>query len=237
MGAIAGIFPIGETGESFVIAEWQPDPKVVEAKLFKLASDTENWAVPLTAARKAFIYDTSLHFETQSDPYGRAWTALSDEYAKHKLRMGYGEEGILHAEGTLEEAATSSDSWIMTERDILFDTSKLPFYGPYHQFGNIDENVQNVVSKLRSGVALTREEVGVSLESAGKGKNLPQRMFIGADEDTIAEVEGIFLEWLNKLVADDWHTPSVFTMTNIPAFGGGFSLRGASGQFVGALKP
>lgn len=235
MGTIAGIFPIGETGEQFVIAEWYPDPKVVEAELLKLAKDTENWIEPLTQAREAFIYDTKLHFETESDPYGRAWTSLETEYEKHKLAMGY-DGNILHKDGSLEAAATSSANWIMTEREILFNVAALPFYGPYHQFGSIDAVSQAIISKIRSGQQLTKEEFGTELVGGSRGKNLPQRMFIGADEDTIAEVEAIFLNWLDGLIDEDWHVPSKFILTDFPAFGGGFSLRGASGKFVGVTK-
>lgn len=233
---IAGIFPIGETGEEFVIAEWSPDPKLIEADLLKLAADTENWAEPLMAAKQAFIYDTELHFETESDPYGMPWTALDEEYLKYKLAAGYPEE-ILQRTGSLHAAATSSEAWLITERDILFNSSVLPFYGPYHQAGTTTEEVANVLHKLRTGQTISMEEVGVATTGTGRGKNLPRRQFIGADEDTIAEIEAIFIEWLNGLIDYDWPAGRGAMITSIQAFGGGMLLRGAGGQFVGVVRP
>jgi hypothetical protein len=234
--AVAGIFPIGDTGEQFVVAEWSPDPRVIEAELLKMAADTENWVEPLTAAKEAFIYDTELHFETESDPYGRQWTALDEAYLQHKLAGGHPAD-ILKMTGDLHSAAVSQENWIITERDVLFDTSGLPFYGPYHQAGTASEEVSAVLHKLRTGQEISLSELGTATGGTGRGKNLPQRMFIGADEDTIAEVEVIFLEWLNRIIDDDWPAGRGAMITAIPAFGGGFSLRGRGGQFVGSIKP
>lgn len=249
MGAIAGIFPIGDTGEEFVVAEWVPDPDIVAAELFKLADDTENWAEPLAETRAALIYDTELHFETQSDPYGRQWTPLEENYLKDKLAAGYPDE-ILTRDSILRKAATSQEAWMITERDIIFRTEVLPFYGPYHQTGTISGAAQSAIHKLRGGGLLTAEEVTASFAEAGSGRNLPQRMFIGADEDTIAEIEGIFVAWLNRQVDKDigrgtvrndipramTTTGLMGTATNIPLFGGGVAVRGPGGRFIGRAK-
>ncbi len=256
MGRIAGVFPIGATGEEFVVAEWVPDPEVIAAELFKLANDLEDWTEPLTEARAAMIYDTELHFETQSDPYGRQWTALEEEYLKNKLAAGFPDE-ILTRSGDLRKAATSESAWMITERDIIFRTEALPFspggfnYGAANQAGTISGDVSNVLHKLRTGQNLTTHEVGIALGGAGSGMNLPQRMFIGADEDTIAEIEAIFVNWINRKVDEDigrggiiHDTPRAMTttgligfLTNIPSFGGGMIVRGTGGRFIGRTAP
>jgi Phage virion morphogenesis family len=242
MSPITGVFEIGDTGESFVITEWVPDPKLIAAQLLRLSNDLDNFKEPLEAAKEAFIYDTSLHFETEFDPYGRTWTPLEASYLKRKIREGH-EGNILHAEGTLEETATSQQAWIVTERDILFNFAAVPFYGPYHQAGTMDAGIQEIVSKLRSGQELTRAEVGVSISSSGRGKSLPQRMFIGADEPTIDEIEQIFLDWLDKEVERDWsHGPVDIYGSNVLGtfpimsfFGGQPILRTPSGPRFGRL--
>lgn len=218
MSKIAGIFPIGDTGEEFVVAEWEPDPAVVEAELFKLARDTEDWAQPLSEARAAIIYDTEAHFDSQSDPYGKKWTALSPEYAKRKPQHA---DEILQLEGTLKAAAIAEDNWFIDERDISFKTEGLPFYGPYHQAGTAPAGVAEVLAKLRTGQEISRAEAGLTLSGFGRGMNLPQRMFIGMSDLAIAEVEQIFIDWLSKLV-----------VTDIPLFGGGRAVRGPGGKFI-----
>lgn len=239
MGKIAGIFPIGDTGEEFAVAEWVPDPDVIANELFKLANDLEDWTEPLTEAREAFIYSTELHFETQSDPYGRQWTALDEQYLKNKLAAGYPED-ILVRTGELKNAATSQDAWQITERDIIFNTETVPFYGGIHQTGTASEDISRVLHKMRTGQDLTSEDLGVNI-GGGRGNNLPQRMFIGADEDTISEIEEIFVRWINKTVARDFGggsggaittTGLIGIPTGIPS-GGGFMVRGAGGRFIG----
>src|SRR5215831_7999349 len=108
---IVGIFPIGETGEQFTVAEWVPDPKKIEAELFAMANAFENWAEPLAESREAFRYSTELHFETQSDPYGRPWIALAPQTLFYKRAHGYPEDEILVREGDLKRAATSEEAW------------------------------------------------------------------------------------------------------------------------------
>lgn len=239
MPNIAGIFEIGDSGEQFVIAEWKPDPKVIEADLMKLAADTENWQEPLAAAREAFIYSTQTYFETESDPYGRPWTALELVYLRSKLAAG-DPPNILHRSGSLESAATSEEAWIITERDILFNTEAIPFYGPYHQAGTLDGDTSEIMHELRTAIATGKTNILIERQQGighGRGKALPQRQFVGANEGTIAEVEEIFLAWLNGLVDADWPAGRGAMITGIPAIGGGVLLRGAGGQFVGAIRP
>jgi len=230
MPRLAGIFDVGTTGETFIVAEWYPDPVEIQAQLLRFAVATEDMKVPLAAAREAFIYDTQLHFETESDPYGQPWIPLADSYRRRKLAEG-DDDNLLKMTGALEGAATKSENWIITENEILFNLEGLPFYGPFHQSGTMDINLENIQRKLRSGILLEREEAGYTETFGGRGRSLPQRMFIGADEDTIAEVEEIFLKWLDGLIREDF-PPIVDTP---PAFGIGYSKRGPA-QIIGFLS-
>lgn len=248
MSRIAGIFPIGDTGEEFVVAEWVPDPDVIAAELFKLANDTEDWAEPLAEARAAIMYDTESHFDSESDPYGRKWTALSPDYAKSKAkRESSHADEILQLTGALKAAAIAEDNWFIDERSIAFNTEGLPSYGYVHQKGTAPAGVTQVLAKLRAGEEISREEAGIALSGFGRGNNLPQRMFIGLSDLAIAEVEEIFINWLGKQVDKNiggggivggaiTTTGLTGTLTNIPLFGGGVAVRGPGGRFIGRAQ-
>jgi len=234
MPKIVGTFPIGTTGEEFAVAYWEPDPDRIAQELLQLANRIDDWTEPLTEAKEAFIYSTELHFETESDPYGEPWQALDTKYARAKEAAGYPPD-ILVRSGDLKKAATSEEAWHITESDIIFDSQTLPSYGAFHQEGS---RGWHLAQKFAAGTLTDEETREFSTTGVGPGGNLPQRMFIGADEDTIAEVEGIFIAWLDKNVGEFVDGPIFrevvpITTTNIPAFGGGFMLRGPGGRFVG----
>jgi phage gpG-like protein len=241
MSKIAGFFPIGDTGEQFIVAEWIPDPEVIAQELFKLASDTEDWAVPLAKTRQLFIENTDLHFETETDPAGNKWTALDPVYLKRKLDDGWPAD-ILTRTGALRAKATSEAAWLIEDRSIVFDEAVLPFYGGIHQAGTANAEATAVLDKLRRGQTITITEAGVALSGVGAGQNLPKRMFIGLDEFAILEAEEIFLNWLNGLVEQDISTSAnefrtaaggfIGVRTDLPLFGGGTAIRGPGGRFI-----
>src|SRR6266403_343284 len=101
MSRIAGIFPLGDTGEQFVVAEWVPDPEVIEQELFAMADAFEDWTVPLEGAREAFIYSTETYFDTEQDPTGRKWVPLADRTSRYKELHGYPQD-ILQQSGELK---------------------------------------------------------------------------------------------------------------------------------------
>lgn len=206
---VAGVWAVGD-GE-FVVAEWVPDPEQIAQQLFAMADQFQDWTEPLTASREAFKYSTELHFETESDPYGRPWTPLAERTKRYKETHGYPED-ILVREGTLKEAATSERAWIIGHHDILFDPAVLPDYGVYHQTGTLGESAggpahellrktrqQRIVNGKLVSEELTSEEARIDVTGSGPGTALPQRMFIGADEETILEVQEIFIQYINGL--------------------------------------
>lgn len=211
--------PIADTGYTIVYAEWVPEPSQEAQALARLSVALDDWEIPMTEARAIARESIRRRFETETDPYGNDWPALNDDYLEEKRMAGY-PDNILVRTGDLERAAP--DGVFVTDREIMFDPTVLPFYGEYHQSGLPE-----------------------------RANPLPQRMFVGIDEEAENEIEEYFVYWINRvtdLVYKDApkfrpHLPgisTVFTSTGlagtfsgIAAFGGGTMVRGAGGRFIG----
>jgi hypothetical protein len=217
-GRIAGVFNIGTFEEpEFAVAEWFPDPEQIEAELISMANAFDDWTEPLFAARAAMIQDTRIHFESQSDPYGDKWEDLDPDYYHSKVELGGFPDQILSRTGALEKAATGEEAWFITENSIFFNVEALPKnaedgqnYGAAHQAGTREgprraKREKALLAITQRSGAFSAEEVKQLEElGTGRGLNLPQRMFIGADLDTIEEIEGIFIDHLNNTVTRHW---------------------------------
>lgn len=260
---VAGIFDLGD-GEHFVVAEWFPDPRQIEAELVKIANNFNDWTVPLQAAKESMIESTRIHFETETDPYGDKWQALDRDYKHEKVDLGGFPDQILVREEALERAATSESAWFVDQSAIWFNAGALPFYGPIHQEGTSEgkkaktlleaENLLIRAHRTGDTSAITSEHEA-ALNKGAQGLNLPQRMFVGADIDTIAEIEAIFLQHMRRTIEVPWRTiggggivgpyigeevmttKGMFgTFTGTPAFGGGSLVRGESGRIIGVFR-
>lgn len=253
---VAGIFDLGD-GEHFVVAEWFPDPRQIEAELVKIANNFNDWTVPLQAAKESMIESTRIHFETETDPYGDKWPDLDPDYKDTKVSHGFPDQ-ILVRTGELERSATSEQAWFVDQSAIWFNAGALPYYGPMHQEGTSEgeagSKLRNIIENPPMHGGFTEEELGI-LQQGGQGLNLPQRMFVGADVDTIAEIEAIFLQHMRRTVEVPWRTiggggiigpfvgeevmttKGMFgTFTGTPAFGGGSLVRGESGRIIGVFR-
>lgn len=202
---VAGVFDLGD-GEHFVVAEWFPDPREIEIEMLKMASRFDDWAVPLQAAREVMIESTRIHFETESDPYGDKWQPLDEDYRKSKVDRGKPDR-ILVLEGDLERAATSEQAWFVSQDAIFFDTSVLPPYGPIHQEGTTEgEKAAKLQASIEKPVSQFTQQDFENISKGGHGLNIPQRMFVGAGVDDIAEIEEIFLQHMNRTIEEPWRT-------------------------------
>jgi|SRR5580765_502957 len=204
-GPLSGQFPIGTTTSKFLVTEWYPDPKVVEADLLHFSHGLENMYEPLEKAKAAMIYSTEVHFEDHVDPYGFPWVPLQDEYARWKEKHGGSNEADLVLSDDLRKAVISPSTWQVIGNDVVIKVDKLPPYGPYHQEGTIG-TVKGQLFKRASGKSGKKQTEAENLAEAKgeRGLNLPQRQFIGLDVDTIAEIEDIFLKWIDGLIEEDW---------------------------------
>lgn len=211
MAKVAGIFPIGDTGEVFGVAEWHPDPELIEQALLNLANAVGDMTEPLSEAREVFRENTRIRFEEENDPQGVRWAALDPDYAgSRKKQSSAHPNDILRLTGELADKATSEAAWIIGEQEILFNSAVLPPYGEYHQRGTGDPSDWGLAAGNRGlRKAFGRSErLEMELPQShgslgiGRGQALPQRQFIGADELAIQEVEEVFIRWLNNRVDD-----------------------------------
>lgn len=247
---VSGPFIIGATDEQFIVAEWHPDPKLIEQQLLRMANEFDDWSVPLAEAREVMIEDTRQHFRSESDPDGNAWQALNEDYRASKLKAGFPDE-ILVRTGTLRQAATSEQAWFIDERSIYFRESALPPYGPLHQEGTLEAGATffglqgSAIAKIQAGEMPSEEELG-TLGVSGRGKNLPPRPFIGLSVEAENKIEAIFINHLWNTVEGPWDEPiedfgltttgMLGVATRVPAFGGGTMVRGAFGRFIGVHR-
>lgn len=193
---------IGDTSASFTVGEWKPDPDVVAENILHFAHGLEDMRAPLERAKQALIYSTELHFETKSDPENEPWVKLSADYAEWKFKKVGSGEADLVLTGALKEQATSEEAWEVAGNSVYFNVFAIPEYGPYHQAGTqhtfAARSYRAANDKFVANMELSSKEVQI-LEKGPKGLNLPRRAFIGADEETILEIEQIFLEWMEEL--------------------------------------
>src|SRR5437763_4290299 len=142
---ILGNVPTGNTGSSFFVEGWYPDPEQVEADIIKLSTRLENMAEPLEESVQALIYSTSQHFYHEKDPYGEKWQELTQTYTKFKELHGRGSQKILVFDGPLKRGATARTTWDIVGDDIVFNAGMLPvnehgqIYGIAHQAGTDEE--------------------------------------------------------------------------------------------------
>lgn len=221
-------FPIGES-TLVITAQWEPDPNILEAEMVKMANSFDDWSVPMREAREIMIQSTRRRFIEENDPSGEPWAPLSDIYWHDKVEVGGFPDQILVRTDAMRTAATSEHAWFVTQRAIFFNVDALPrsphgnIYGMAHQTG----------------------------AQTGETTFLPQRAFIGPDDQAVNEIEAVFLDHMDRTITVEWDEPlppgppvvvEVITTTGRvgklstgPSFGGpGFKMvHGPGGRFIG----
>ena len=174
------------TGEILVVyAQWEPDPKIIEAKMIEMANAFNDWVVPMQEAKEIMIRSTRRRFSEENDPSGTPWQPLNDDYWHDKVEVGGFPDQILVRTDAMRTAATSETAWFVTQNEVLFNVTGLPGdkkgrrYGAAHQAG----------------------------ARTGKGALLPQRAFIGPDDQATLEIEAVFMKHLDDTVIDHWDDP------------------------------
>lgn len=209
-------YVIADTGFTFITAEWEPDPERIQQALVTFADAFEDWSVPMEEARQASIASVRRRFDTETDPSGTPWPELNPDYEEWKINRVGSDKGMLRLTDDMYNATLAGESWIITPRTIEFNAESLPFYAGYHQTG---------------------------LEN--RKTPLPQRMFVGLDEEAGLDIQAIFTKWTGDLWDEIWFsyipgysivtTSKGFmgTYTGIAAMGGGSLVRGfIGGHFV-----
>lgn len=127
---------------------------------------------PLEATRGIIAAGIARRFRSQSDPDGNAWEPWSDSYAPKAIReqeSGDHKGEILERSLLLRDQATSEYSFHVSADSVFFSFDGLPDYAAVQNFGG----------------------------SVGKGAVLPQRQYVGIDDDDEQRIYTIFQQWLD----------------------------------------
>jgi phage gpG-like protein len=231
---ILGSFDIDDFQSAFVVAEWHPDPQVLAAEIMQMADAFDDWNIPLMECRQIMMESTQAHFDTETDPYGDKWEALDRDYRHWKVDKAGFPDHILVRTGALENYATSEAAWFIDERALYFNAFALPRasddfpYGAAHQAGTSESTKRKRYEEIMAGGVkggLSEEEIKF-LEPGLRGTNLPQRMFVGADQADIASFEQIFVKHMIKTIEEPWGGGAVMEDWGEFGFGYGTSRLG-----------
>lgn len=127
---------------------------------------------PLEASRGILAAGIARRFRQQSDPQGDAWEPWSESYAPKALReqeSGIHKGEILERSLDLRTQATTEYSFHVSADSVFFSFDGLPDYAAVQNFGG----------------------------SVGKGAVLPQRQFVGTDDDDEQRIYAVFQQWVD----------------------------------------
>ena len=151
---------------------WAPNPQVYANKHYTVANALDNTrAVPLQAASQEMQADIRERFDTKTDPEGNQWDEWSESYKAWFQPEINNIDGLMVRTGALREKASASEAMIVTNDTLFYQTEMLPSHGLAHESGLPD-----------------REHP------------LPQRAFLGFDDESTLKVFGLFSEWFDKSI-------------------------------------
>ena len=137
-----GTIPLGTYGvlggELELLGDWIPseDPEAAADALLRVAADLSHTTALLLQAKELAVGAIERRFITETDPDGTPWVDLTEAYHKWKEnRQPATPDTKLILDGSLFEAATSQEAWLIENDTLLFDPSGLPVYAGVHQRG------------------------------------------------------------------------------------------------------
>ncbi len=192
---------------TFVTFEWaEPEPEIVYQQIIETLVELEQMRVPMREAGVITAMDTAEHFASESDPSGVPWKEWSDSYAPWARAHGSGK--ILNLEGALESSITSPSSWLPTNEGLFLDTSRLPEYWAWNNFGAYDRSTKSLGTDVFGDIG-------------GFANVLPMRPFVGLSPEAQAKCHLVFSAWFERVVSGQAGDVGVR-----------HSLRGKGGRFV-----
>lgn len=190
---------------TYVTYEWaEPDPDIIAQQLIVVANELDDLAEPMALAGEITRLDIQENFNTQSDPSGAPWQPWADSYEPWALAHGAGR--ILHLEGALQGSINSPSAFVPTHEGLFLDTSGLPEYWAWHNFGAYERT-----TKSRG------EDVFGTI--GGSENPLPERPFVGTSPEARAKMDAVFALWFEGTIS-------------IVMGGRGSKLRGPGGRFM-----
>lgn len=177
----------------------EPDPDIVAQQILQLSYALEDFQEPLLAAAGLVRQDIRERFTTGTDPIHRPWDPWAESYAPwaqaHTTGPRFGDRANLHLTGVMEGAVLSPSNWRISDDTLFLDTTDLPEYWAYNNFG-ADREVPGF-GKIK------RELIAEGYDIAkGFGENtLPERAFIGLTPEAQSKINAVFDAWFANEVA------------------------------------
>lgn len=153
--------------------DWNPDLDALEARLLVMDEYFEHPEAFILDARDEAQVDMARRFEDEVDPTGLPWPPL---------KMPAPEQvGILRLTTEMYDRAIE-DAWVVAPTGLFFDTSVLPPYWQYHEFGSGSTH---------------RDPAGMGAAMSGNiGHGIPQRAFIGISRVSQERLQDRFAGWV-----------------------------------------
>jgi hypothetical protein len=177
--------------------QWRPDPQVYANKFLTVAEGLDHTrAIPLAAAGGEMADSIRERFDTKTDPEGHDWAPWAESYINSSALPEVDNiDGILVRTSALREAASNTSAMVVTNDTLFYQTEFLPSYGLAHESGLDDRQT-----------------------------SLPQRSFLGMDDESQLRVYGYFMEWFDRTID--------LYVTTTGKIAPRHAIRGASGMFA-----
>jgi len=188
----------------------EPEPEVVAQRLISLSYALDDFLAPMELAGEITRQTIKGYFDTGTDPMGRPWDPWADSYEPYALANTrgpvFGGAANLHLTGAMHDAVTSPGAYMPTNEGLFLDTSGLPEYWAWNNFGAYE----------RQTASTGEDQFGTI---GGQSNVLPERPFVGLSDAAKAKIDSVFFAWFEGEVA-------------IEMRGRGSKLRGPGGRFV-----
>lgn len=177
---------------TYITTHWaEPEPEIVAQQLFSLAQELEELQEPMMLAGEITRMDIQENFQTGTDPSGQAWEAWSQSYEPWALTHSsgpiFGDRANLQLTGELRSSIGSPSAFLPTNEGLFLDTSGLPEYWAWNNFGAYDRQS-----------ASRGEDVFGAIST---NNPLPERPFVGISPEAAAKIDAAFAAWFNKEIA------------------------------------
>jgi hypothetical protein len=221
--------------KTFLEFYWaEPEAEIIEQHLIGLALNLDNMAEPMAGAAYITAEDIRERFRTGTDPSGEPWDEWAESYepwaVRHSTGRIFGDRANLHLTGELRDAATSPDSFIPTDEGLFLDTSDLPEYWAWNNFGaerSVGAGGESAASIKAQNIAFRRAAGrGVAGFGSLTGENLlPERPFVGLSEKARAKIIAAFDAWFLQEVELAQSTKGKTFFRHSKRIGGRFAKR------------
>ena len=201
-------------GGEVITISWLPGhtPNDAAQAVLRVAGYLDRIEKPLLASKKIARDEMEQRFDTETDPDGKPWEALSEDYLARKLAEGYPATILTRTggAGSLRAAATRDAAFFITGHELWYNAANLPHGGLAHQDGSVRSKPFG--AELKRWAAAGGHEL-----AKGAGENvLPARPFIGIGGDAEAAIFDVFDMWFAGTLPV-WIRPGGYVQSRAPS--------------------